>query len=906
MKNRFRIPEKFIKRAIALVLIASFMGVIFGKTIASEAIFDPDQAITYQVFSSKTTVEDSVLFIGTYIVHKDALTDQLYEKAQTSASESGQENIYYKSELSDGQWFAVGDIENGVKGISEEGTPESIDTINPLYVTHYCGADGVLRDAKTMAGINPFDIPDPYDLSSLPELEPIRTQYTQSQSATSISQDKFLENRGSNESGNIRSDVYYYQLLSTFFSLNLRDAQTDKCDLQLKNLNDAYIAYKAAGNEDEAKLIYDLMEKVDATRRALIMERLAELDDNLLNTLYTLSSGSYYTPYGNFKDSSSEDGSSDDKDYNKELKDSLKHNFTGINSASAFIQSWFKLLGITSSDSGWWTVLETYEYDKQKRAEEANEENDDYVYDKAPSEYPFSADAALLDSIGSAMSNCSDSYTSYLSKALVDSDDILGHVIYDYSSQIVDSASGGTVGGPIDYLKHATNIRDNTISDKDGELNLLKSSLLDLASNKYSQSATMGPGAEYSLLTSAGGKTSFLEDQKADEEANRSMLQYLIESRRQREDAEACLEYVYQRIDWSEALKTQVPDDDYKTYSISSIEAHIAWLKEEAQKIIDSDENLRSKLDALKAKKEELQKKRDQCLDNNDLAGAKAYDAKIAAVDQDIAKETGGAGDAGNMADKLVDKAMSELADNANADLAGIAGALAEVGDKDALDALAKKAADSGASANTLAGINDAKNAADGLNGKNKLDADGLLAQLEVLFGKSLDEMSDDELAVVAATLSRLSKSGISAADTLLNSLMMRLLQGNNKYLYRQYPDSKTTEYMNLDTVSNCTSFRYFYDNTKAVGTMTKGSIVYIFKRGSDEMHKQDISSDPEKMFGKAVYSQFLYILEDDSKNYFKCDAEYLNNTEYAICLTAAMQSKVEKFTETLMEFFKD
>jgi hypothetical protein len=136
MKFSKLISEKFIKRLLAMVLMAAVLAVVFGKSLPTRALFDPDKAITYQTFASRTTVEDSVLFIGTYIVHKDALTDDIYEKAKESAAQSAQENIYYKSELADGQWFEIGNIDNGIKGISTDGLPESIDTINPLYVTH--------------------------------------------------------------------------------------------------------------------------------------------------------------------------------------------------------------------------------------------------------------------------------------------------------------------------------------------------------------------------------------------------------------------------------------------------------------------------------------------------------------------------------------------------------------------------------------------------------------------------------------------------------------------------------------------------------------------------------------------------------------------------------------------------
>ena len=336
MKLSKLFSEKFIKRTVAILLAAVTLGVVFGHSLTSRAIFDEDSAITYETFASRTTVEDAVLFIGTYIVHKDALTDDIYEKAVQSGSDSGQENIYYKSELSDGNWFDIGSIDTGIKGISEEGLPESIDTINPLYVTFYVGADGVMRDAKTMAGVNPFDVPDPYDLSSLPELDPIRSQYTMS-NESSISQEDFLENRGSKDTGNIRSDVYYYQLISTFFALDLRDEETNKCDDTLRKLNNAYIQLKAAGEDDQAAAVYDLMSRVDARRRLIIMERLSEIDDNLLNKLLDLASGTYYTTSGNFKDSGSEPDAASQPSYEVELEDSLKHDFTASLSNDSFI-----------------------------------------------------------------------------------------------------------------------------------------------------------------------------------------------------------------------------------------------------------------------------------------------------------------------------------------------------------------------------------------------------------------------------------------------------------------------------------------------------------------------------------------------------------------------------------------
>ncbi len=894
--------KKFIGIALALVLTASVAGTVIGKPVTADALFDPDKAITYSVFASRNAIDSSFLFIGTYIIHKDALNDLMYEKAKDSAAESGQENIYYKSELADGQWFDVGDIENGVKGISSDGVPESIETINPLYVQYFVGLDGIMRDAKTMLPLNPFDNPDPYDLSSLVELEPIRNQYTSSATEKSISQADFLSNRGSSDSGNLRSDVYYYQLLSTFFSLDLRDENTNKCDQQLQKLNQLYINLKAAGSEEEAQLVYGLMEKVDATRRAIVMSKLSELDENLLNTLYTLASGSYYTNYGNFKDSSSEANKSSQADYTIKLEDSLMHDFSSSNNVSSLIGSLLSRLGISSSDD-WWTVLETEKNNKREREIQANEEadNEDWVPNMAEEEKTFAVDNTILDAIGTAISNCSASYTTHQAKALVDTRDVLGHLIYDYSKQIIETVSETELGGPVVSLKHVTNIKEDVISDKEGELSMLKSTILSLGSTQYFASATAGVNAEYASMMSEGARKSNLEDQKTSVEVDRSMIQFLIEALRQRDTAPNALEYVDERIALTEDLLKQIPDDVFKTYAASSVNAHIIWLKQERQKIIDSDESLKSALDKLKDKKAELQKKRDACLDNNDLAGAKAYDAMIAAVDQDIADE-GGDGE-GSLADALVDKAVDKLADDSNADLAGVAQALADVGAEDKLDELADKAKESGASDDTLNGIQAAKDSLGDDDGG--LDADELLSALEGLFGKSIDEMSDNELAIATATVSQIGRTGSEPGKALTKKLSNKMLEKKNKYLFTQYSDSKTTEYINMKTLSVCTSFRYFYDDSKAVATMTSGSKVYIFTRGSNQMYKQSRETEPETMNQKLVYSSDAYISEDDADVYFKCTTEYCVDTNYAVCLTSTMKTKVEDYVEQLKEMMQ-
>lgn len=147
----------------------------FCQQVVLGKVFDESQAVPYEVFQASHTVEDATLFIGTYLIHVQALTDELYEKAQESASDSSQMNVYYKSELAFGAWIDITDA-NGLSELAGQGTVVEESELFPLWVTCYTGSDGITRDARDDHVIDIFSEPSPYDLYSLAELEPIKIQ----------------------------------------------------------------------------------------------------------------------------------------------------------------------------------------------------------------------------------------------------------------------------------------------------------------------------------------------------------------------------------------------------------------------------------------------------------------------------------------------------------------------------------------------------------------------------------------------------------------------------------------------------------------------------------------------------------------------------------------------------------
>ncbi|MCR5774427.1 MAG: hypothetical protein K6G42_05025, partial [Lachnospiraceae bacterium] len=517
-KNAKGKQNNILKRIaqLSVVAVVAVVAVIIMRRNAL-ALFNEQTAMHYSEYSSSHTIENSVLFVGTYLININAMTDELYQKAQDSASESNQTNIYYKSELADGAWFDVTDAET-LTDIMNNSTAVSESDLADLYVQYYVGADGVMVDVMDDSEVNPFDVPDPYNLSKLKELEPLWLYYTSSTSADEISQEDYLKNKNSGNTGNKRTDVYTHRLLTTFFSLDLRDEDTDKYDADLARLNEAYKSLKASGQDDEAQTLYSLMAKVDASRRAIIMDKLAVMEINLLDVLFDLANGKYYTVSGNFYDSTSENNLSEEPDYIVELQDALVHEFE------------------KGDDGGdeWWGALQS-DYEKDIKT----------VSGQGSS---FNTDSSLIDAIGNSSGNCQQSYNTYHSQALVDSDSVLGHAEYEYSEQVIDQASADGAGGPLNYLMNVLNIKNGVIKDAKSEINLLDSSLLDLAEGNYEEALTLGEPKEYSNIVEKGGGASsgetVLKEQMDKVEAKRTELEFLIDAYKQRAAAADALTYV--------------------------------------------------------------------------------------------------------------------------------------------------------------------------------------------------------------------------------------------------------------------------------------------------------------------------------------------------------------------------
>lgn len=231
--------------AAAAVLIGLMAWVVSG------AVWDETRAVQFTA-AKYDSIEDSTLLIGTHLIHLSALNDSIYEVAQASAEESGQNRIYYKSELADGAWFDI-TTASSLADITTAGTPVTTDSLTGLYLTHHTKSDGKTYDLRTGQEVSLQDIHDPYDLEGLEELFPLKNQYDmmqEQQSGSAAGKEKMAR-------------------IEEIYGLNVHNATTDDADAALEALQRYYdVLAENDGGADEMDCVQQVMNAVDAARRA--------------------------------------------------------------------------------------------------------------------------------------------------------------------------------------------------------------------------------------------------------------------------------------------------------------------------------------------------------------------------------------------------------------------------------------------------------------------------------------------------------------------------------------------------------------------------------------------------------------------------------------------------------------
>lgn len=269
----------------------------FGQNV-SMALFDQNKAVQLDL----STIEDSTLLIGTHLIYLHSLNDHIYEIAMQSAADSGQDRIYYKSELAGGIWMDITDA-GSISDISAGGIVADMDELNSLYLTHHTKSDGLtyplwtepeeeeeeseedseseeeseptpeptpmteedLEAEQELEAVCIFNIISVYELESLPELEALKIQYDVMQ-----------------QSGSTKS----IGMVTGFFATDVHTEEAQQCDTQLDALQNYYV--DLAENNASSKYLettLDVMAKVNNARKVVVFTIVDEALDALLDAV---------------------------------------------------------------------------------------------------------------------------------------------------------------------------------------------------------------------------------------------------------------------------------------------------------------------------------------------------------------------------------------------------------------------------------------------------------------------------------------------------------------------------------------------------------------------------------------------------------------------------------------------
>ena len=836
-----------------LAVLLGIMGGLEYSRIDAYAVLDESTAVRYSVFSSRNTVENGTLFIGTYLIHMSAMTDELYEKAQKSAEDSGQYNVYYKSELANGDWFDISSAE-GLADITEAAEPVEAAELADLWVTFYAGADGIVRSATNSAAVCIFDQPSPYDLYQLSELEALRNQY---------------DNTYTSETEGVSR--YFYDQLRNFFGLNLRNAVTDECDRQINLLQGVYNSLQQQEKSEQAEILYALMGKIDAKRRAEVFYQLMEAEDSRLNQLQSLLGGSAYN----------KDNYNDEQFVaSADLSDAVG---TAMESCES---SYITHNGNQIANDG--TVLGEAEYTLSmsvlQKAESGNA-NLETELQKLKNLYSIK-DSLIKDK---------DAELSLLERELIP----------EAEKRLQKAFSSGAGQ---EYKAAVSQGKSKAACEK---LLTLQKTEQDKISNEYqflikAKTERMGSQAAadylFDKIEEAGNYYNNIKDDAYAQNAQAGV--------------DACL------LELQQLAQSVIDGDSSMRSTLSGLESD----KEDIQTLRDAalDQNdlaLAKKYDAmLDAIDVEIaaEEKRlsDQLASGSAVERAKAMTqlgektqaANIAKI-QNNAKKKLAEGDMSGIAE-AVDALAALGAEDALKDLLSGLGTDATDAVRNALNSALKQVQESGSgsagdgtgSGSTGDGSGTGSGSGSG-NGNAAagfgLTGDELLALLESALGNAFADMDDADQAAALGALSLFGAEGSSEAAALAQTLTADCMKNGNKSLFVTYSGSGAEKYISAQTIGRVTDYRYIYSASRRDAVLSSRGRTYRYSVGSSEVRLTD--GTIEQMSSETVLQgNVAYIPETAGSKYFGCTVIYIEGTNYAVCVTEGMDATVQQLLEDL------
>ncbi len=827
------------KKTIAIIAALAICIALAAQVISSQAVYSENDAAGRTVSMSDSQIEESTLIIGSYLININGLTDQIYELATDSASNFNQNNMYYKSELAGGKWFNITDATQ-IADITSAGTPVDTAEIEALGFTHSVAADGTITDLRTGQSVCPFNLPDPYDLSNLPELDPVKLQY------------QGLQGKDSKTD----SDETNIDMLATFFALDTRDDTTNQCDTRVNAL---YAYEQDTADKDKpstwVEQIDNVTASVDATRRLVVYNKLADYLTELLNKINGKNDGT------TFADISIDD----DYTVNSELVNAIGEAQSNIQTSITSYTA--KLITEGTSISG----QASYRYSNN-----------------------------MITAIDGADYNTADTAT----RNLVNLSNIVQSIIADSSSELGTLNSGLVTDS---YNAYRTALAAGASAEYS---QALTEGATDGVKNSYleeQKTDTDTVRLEYQTYLSEMWNRSNNATAQSDCLSRIDGIQGLRDSIPNDAARNYQLETVEDHLVWLRQELAKLIADSGDTSTLAALKEQKEELDKERREALDSNDLDKAK--ELEAEMEAIQQDIDTETSNqtailNSAGSSDADKSKALAALTD--------GSTAKVISSVKDEIVSAIRDSeTDADAA--------INDMSTLTSLAAydKDAAQAALSEIQEALANASNPNSDLAQELDAMAEDLSASIDGMSeGYTTDQLrellsdyfsADATNADIAAALIGLSTYAEDAGDKNARnyavSLATSMNEEGNSYIYSKYSKASDT-YVSLFALKEVKSYRYVFDQAHYTVTLTKGTRYYKFMNGSKNCStSKDLTTEMTKEAGlDASVRTTLYISGSDCSTIFNgTTGYYVPSCSYASIRTPEMESTITEVYNLLM-----
>ncbi len=865
--------RKGYKRAafLAAVLLAAWP--LYGTKLISNALFDTSQA----VHINPDEIEDSTLIIGTHLIYLHSMTDDIYDVAVQSASDSNQDKRYYKSELAGGVWYDITDA-TSLENISTNGVIVNQDEIKALYMTHHTKKDGITYALADGRAVNIFNTYNVYDLEKMPELKSLKSQYDLMK-----------------ETGSSKEEL---ELVTSFFKTNTNTNAAAVCDAQLAALQ-AYYQVLAANDAstEEKNSVMSVMKKIDNARKLAIYEKVDEALSKLEISVSDLAKTSK-------KDSEKDSEEDNQLDYG--LLTAITDSESALSGSRTQAEG-----GLLEEGDG---ILSKEEYRASLSLIGHAVEKNHSACDKD--------NGRLMN-----LDNIKSSVIARKEEELTLLDELLREADAGYSQELGRGETQAYKDLKAKNTAHAA--LNNRIKQDMSAVNSARSELQFFIQEKTDR---MDPEkAQTYILERINGVAGFRKVIPSDDYKNsaagtvdtyKEWLENLLSQIKQESQPKSG-ENLYEQKEELKEQKLEALDD----LNLDTAKKINAKLEQVDQKIEELEKAAENEILALENEKKVVEAKLVSQPDNEKLQQELAgLEAEIAEKTADFPSDS----KAKNVSDmKTQAKEVIRKADTSKASLDEISGcveglkSLAEGGSALALDAM-KEIYKELVSAMYLNDENQYQNLVDqmeediagidipGVLGQELTAKDAAKAVEEVLdkdiggltgegdSSSDQDGLTDEEAAGAVIALAEYGeKSGNREISELAKDTAAALSENAQGYVFKAYLSGGEL-FAPIDAVARFINYRYLWDNTKKEAVLSKGGVYCSFTAGSRKVSLENDTA--EEMEKAAEFNNILYLPDSYLQDKFGCSVYDIYGTGYCVLVSGEINELSQKLLARLTE----